>query len=96
MDGKTWICNNATPLLGVLGGEVGIISPENARVHEKYIIGELYDTFGTVVKGINLNLGRLSVATNFVGTAQWGLDKVIEYAYQRKSFGKTIGEHQAI
>lgn len=94
IDGKTCVCNNAIALLGALGGEVGIISLENARVHEKYIIGELHQAFDTAVDGINI--GRLSVAANCVGTAQWGLDKAIEYANQRKTFGKTIGSHQAV
>lgn len=94
MDGETCICDNAISLLGAIGGEVGIISLENARVHEKYIIGELHQAFETAIDGINL--GRLSVAANCVGTAQWGLDKAIAYANQRKSFGVTIGQHQAV
>ncbi|MFZ7944875.1 acyl-CoA dehydrogenase family protein [Neobacillus sp. 19] len=94
MDGVTCVCDNAIALLGNLGGEVGIISLEDARVHEKYIIGELHQAFGTALDGINL--GRLSVAANCVGTAQWALNKAIDYANVRKTFGTTIGNHQAI
>jgi acyl-CoA dehydrogenase len=94
IDGETCICDNAIPLLGALGGEVGIISLEDARVHEKYIIGELHQAFETAIDGINL--GRLSVAANCVGTAQWGLNKAIDYANQRKTFGTTIGNHQGV
>jgi acyl-CoA dehydrogenase len=94
MDGVTCICNNAISLLGNLGGEVGIITLENARVHEKYIIGDLHQAFKTALNGINL--GRLSVPANCVGTAQWALNKTIEYANVRKTFGKTIGNHQTV
>lgn len=94
MDGKTCVGDNAIPLLGAIGGEVGIISIEDARVHEKYIIGELHEAYETAIDGINI--GRLSVAANCVGTAQWALDKSIEYANQRKTFGVTIGKHQAV
>lgn len=94
MDGVTCVSETATPLLGNLGGEVGIISLEDARVHEKYIIGDLHQAYTTALDGINL--GRLSVAANCVGTAQWALNKTIAYANERITFGKTIGNHQAV
>lgn len=94
MDGITCVSNTAISLLGALGGEVGIISLEDARVHEKYIIGDLHEAYKTALDGINL--GRLSVAANCVGTAQWALNKAIDYANQRKTFGVTIGNHQAV
>lgn len=93
-DGETCVCDTAIALLGNLGGEVGIVSLEDARVHERYIIGELHQAFSTALEGINL--GRLSVAANCVGTAQWALNKTIEYANVRKTFGVTIGNHQAV
>lgn len=93
-DGETCVSDTAIPLLGALGGEVGIISLEDARVHEKYIVGDLHQAYKTALEGINL--GRLSVAANCVGTAQWALNKTIEYANERKTFGVTIGNHQAV
>lgn len=93
-DGETCVSDSAIPMLGALGGDTGIISLEDARVHEDYIIGDVHQAFKTALDGINL--GRLSVAANCVGTAQWALDKTIEYANERKTFGVTIGNHQAI
>src|SRR5699024_9387656 len=93
-DEDTCVCDSAVSLLGELGGEVGIITLENARVHEKYIIGDLHQAYKTALDGINL--GRLSVAANCVGTAQWALDKTIDYANERKTFGVSIGNHQAV
>ncbi|GGJ93521.1 acyl-CoA dehydrogenase [Lentibacillus kapialis] len=94
LDGVTCVSDSAIPLLGNLGGDTGIISLEDARVHEKYIIGDVHQAYKTALDGINL--GRLSVAANCVGTAQWALDKAIEYANERKTFGVTIGKHQTI
>ena len=36
------------------------------------------------------------MAANCVGAAQWALDKAIDYANERKTFGVTIGNHQAV
>ena len=93
-DGETCVSNKADPLLGRLGGDVGIINLDNAKVHEKYIIGDLHQAYKTALDGINL--GRLSVAANCVGTAQWALDKTLAYAKERKTFGVPISEHQII
>ncbi|WP_102225681.1 acyl-CoA dehydrogenase family protein [Acidimangrovimonas sediminis] len=43
-----------------------------------------------------LELGRINVAARGVGVARAALDMAVAYAQQRKTFGKPIGEHQAI
>ena len=43
-----------------------------------------------------LELGRINVAARGVGVAQAALRESVKYAQQRKTFGKPIGEHQAI
>jgi acyl-CoA dehydrogenase len=43
-----------------------------------------------------INIGRLGVAASCLGYAQWGLGLAIEYAKTRRTFGKPIGDHQAI
>ncbi|WP_077213133.1 acyl-CoA dehydrogenase family protein [Bacillus dakarensis] len=93
-DGKTCTCSSTIPYLGHLGSRIGIVSIEDARVHEKYIIGDLHDGFGAALHGVDI--GRVVMAANCVGTAQWALDRAIEYAKQRKTFGVTIDNHQAI
>jgi acyl-CoA dehydrogenase len=93
-DGKTCVTTSVIPILGHLGGRIGIISLENARVHEKYIIGDLHQGFGKALHGVDL--GRIVMAATCVGVAQWALNKAIDYANERKTFGVTIGNHQAI
>ena len=43
-----------------------------------------------------LELGRINVAARGVGIARVCLEKAVEYAQLRKTFGKPIAEHQAI
>ncbi|MEH7114954.1 acyl-CoA dehydrogenase [Neobacillus niacini] len=93
-DGETCVCSSVIPTLGHLGGRIGIVTLENARVHEKYIIGELHQGFGKALHGIDI--GRIVMAANCVGAAQWALNKAIDYANERKTFGVTIGNHQAV
>ncbi|HWD64629.1 MAG TPA: acyl-CoA dehydrogenase family protein [Solirubrobacteraceae bacterium] len=43
-----------------------------------------------------LELGRVNVAARGVGLAQRALELALRYAQERRTFGKPIGEHQAI
>lgn len=44
----------------------------------------------------NLEAGRIGIAAQCIGMAQSALDIAIDYARDRKSFGKPIIEHQAV
>jgi len=50
--------------------------------------------FRQVLDGIEL--GRVNVAARAVGVATRAFEEAIQYAQQRKAFGKPISEHQAI
>lgn len=93
-DGETCMNTSVIPYLGSVGSNIGIVTLENARVHKSHIIGELNDGFGRALEGIDI--GRIVMAARSVGVAQWALQKTVDYANQRKTFGKTIGSHQAI
>jgi alkylation response protein AidB-like acyl-CoA dehydrogenase len=43
-----------------------------------------------------LEVGRVNVAARGVGIAQRALELALRYAHERRTFGKPIGEHQAI
>jgi alkylation response protein AidB-like acyl-CoA dehydrogenase len=43
-----------------------------------------------------LEVGRINIASRAVGVARAAFDAAVEYALQRRTFGKPIGEHQAI
>lgn len=94
IDGETVIPTSTIPALGHLGSATAIVSFENARVHKNYLIGELDEGFGKALKGVDL--GRVVMAAQCVGVAQWALNIAVNYANERKTFGVTIGNHQAI
>lgn len=81
-------------LMGHLGGETGIISLQDVAVADDHRIGEEGRGLQVAMNGINA--ARMSMAAGCVGLAQWALGKATDYAKTRKTFGKTIGEHQAV
>lgn len=93
-DGETCVATSSIPYMGHLGSRIGIVSIENARVPEKNIVGDLHQGFGKALHGVDI--GRIVMASFCIGAAQWALDKAIHYANERKTFGVTIGNHQAI
>jgi len=86
--------DSVIPVMGSLGGDATIISIDNLRVPEGNIIGELDQGFGKAMNGINN--GRLGMSGKCIGSAQWALQKAVEYSKLRKTFGKTLSEHQTI
>jgi alkylation response protein AidB-like acyl-CoA dehydrogenase len=44
----------------------------------------------------NLEGGRIGIASQCVGMAQAALDIAVRYAHERRAFGRTIFEHQAV
>ncbi|MFJ7735543.1 acyl-CoA dehydrogenase family protein [Lysinibacillus sp. NPDC097287] len=94
IDGKTCTATSTIQLLGHLGSATAIVSLENARVHERYLIGDLHQGFGKALHGVDI--GRVVMASQCVGVAKWALKIAVNYANERKTFGTTIGNHQAI
>lgn len=43
-----------------------------------------------------LNEGRIGIAAQMVGVAQGAFDHAVQYAWQRKQFGKYVGDFQAM
>ncbi|KIG11110.1 acyl-CoA dehydrogenase family protein [Caballeronia concitans] len=67
---------------------------ENAEIPAANLIGEEGAGLRQIL--IGLNFGRLNVAMGAVGAAQSALDLSIEYAKQRKQFGRAIGSFQLV
>ncbi|MBV9995248.1 MAG: acyl-CoA dehydrogenase family protein [Caulobacteraceae bacterium] len=81
-------------ILGELGGNEGILSFTDMRVPDKYRIGELNRGFDLAMLGVRH--GRLANAGRTLGTARWALEKAIDYAKVRRTFGAALAEHQTI
>lgn len=82
------------PTMGHLGSEIGIVSLDGVHVRDDHMIGPLHEGLSVALGGINA--GRLSMAGSSIGLARWALDKALDYARIRKTFGKPLAEHQAI
>ncbi len=81
--------------LGYKGVDTGEIEFPGIRVPTANLIGDAEGRGLQQILG-GLELGRINVAARGVGVARAALDASLEYAMQRKTFGKPICEHQAI
>ena len=81
--------------LGYKGIDTGEVQLENVKVPTANLIGKVE---GKGLKQIlaGLELGRINVAARGVGVARAALEDSIEYSKTRKTFGKSISQHQAI
>jgi alkylation response protein AidB-like acyl-CoA dehydrogenase len=84
------------PKLGYRGVDTGEIAFEDYECPADLCLvgGEEGQGFYMATGG--LELGRINVAARGVGMARRALSESIKYAQQRRTMGKSIGEHQAI
>ncbi len=67
---------------------------ENCRIPKENLLGQAGEGFTDCLKVIEK--GRIGIAAMAVGIAQGALEASLNYAQQRKQFGKPISEFQAI
>nr|WP_292840204.1 acyl-CoA dehydrogenase family protein [Mesorhizobium sp.] len=82
------------PIMGQLGAEIGILSFDGLRVPDTHRLGQVNEGLKVALKGVNT--GRLGLSATCIGLARWALVQAVEYAKVRKTFGKPIGDHQAV
>lgn len=80
--------------MGINGYPTSDIVFENVRVPKKQLLGPLDKGFLSAMK--TLDGGRLGVSAQALGIAQGCLDEAVQYAKERKQFGKPICKNQAI
>jgi alkylation response protein AidB-like acyl-CoA dehydrogenase len=79
-------------------GYKGVETVEMAYTDHRIPASNLVGTAGrgqAQILGV-LEIGRINIASRAVGVARAAFDAALEYALNRKTFGKPIGEHQAI
>ncbi|MFQ5576299.1 MAG: acyl-CoA dehydrogenase family protein [Anaerolineae bacterium] len=80
--------------MGLKGSPTHMLTYDNVRVPKDNLLGEfgrgLHQTLAT------LDGGRISIGAMAVGLAQAALDEAVGYANERETFGRAIGQHQAI
>jgi len=87
-------CGPAEAKLGIAGSGTCQIFLEECKVPVSLRLGEEGDGF-KVAMG-TLDGGRIGIASQALGIGRAALDAAVEYAKERKTFGKPIGHHQAI
>jgi alkylation response protein AidB-like acyl-CoA dehydrogenase len=93
--GKGFRVTRKLDKLGYRGIDTGEFVLEDFRVPAANLIGgEEGQGFYHALGG--LELGRINIAARGVGLARAALNDSVRYAQQRKTFGKPIGQHQAI
>ena len=71
-----------------------MITFENVRIPADYLLGEEGEGFKFAMLG--LDGGRINIATCSVGTAQQALNQAKQYMTERKQFGRSLAQFQAL
>jgi butyryl-CoA dehydrogenase len=80
--------------LGYRGVETVEMAYADHRIPATNLIGELGRGLPQILAV--LEIGRINIAARAVGVARAAFDAALQYAQERETFGKPIGEHQAI
>ncbi|UTR12240.1 acyl-CoA dehydrogenase [Evansella sp. LMS18] len=80
--------------MGLHGSNTVSISFDDAEVPVENLLGKEGEGFKIALS--NLNAGRIGIAAQSLGIAEGALQAAVEYAKERKQFGKPIGTHQGI
>jgi alkylation response protein AidB-like acyl-CoA dehydrogenase len=80
--------------LGLHSSDTCQLSFENMRVPKENLLGA--EGEGYKIALANLEGGRIGIASQAVGMARKSLELALEYAQERKAFGKQIAQHQAV
>ncbi|MGM9987983.1 MAG: acyl-CoA dehydrogenase family protein [Bacillaceae bacterium] len=80
--------------MGVRASNTCEIILENVKVGKDMLLGKEGEGFKQFL--YTLDGGRISIAALAVGIAQSALDKALDYAKERKQFGRSISSFQAI
>jgi butyryl-CoA dehydrogenase/short/branched chain acyl-CoA dehydrogenase len=67
---------------------------DNCRVPRENVMGEVGQGYKIAIE--TLNEGRIAIGAQMIGLARAALEHATAYARERKQFGKTIGEFQAV
>jgi alkylation response protein AidB-like acyl-CoA dehydrogenase len=80
--------------LGIRGSDTHSLMFTDVKVAKENRIGE--DGFGFKFAMKTLEGGRIGIAAQALGIASGAYELAVQYAKERKAFGKPIAEHQAI
>ncbi|HCM0816245.1 acyl-CoA dehydrogenase [Vibrio parahaemolyticus] len=82
------------PKMGWNSQPTRVVTFENVIIPASHLLGEEGQGFIFAMKG--LDGGRINIATCSVGTAQQALNQATQYMQERKQFGKSLAQFQAL
>ena len=80
--------------LGIRASSTCELIFEDCRVPKGHVLGEVGKGYKTAIE--TLNEGRIGIGAQMIGLAAGALDHTIKYVKERKQFGKTLAEFQAV
>lgn len=80
--------------MGLRGSETVAVSLEEVRLGPEHLVGEADQGFRYALEA--LEGGRLGIAAQAVGIAAAALDHALQYAMERRQFGREIREFQGV
>jgi alkylation response protein AidB-like acyl-CoA dehydrogenase len=80
--------------LGIRASSTCELILEDCYVHDGNILGEPGKGYKTAIE--TLNEGRIGIGAQMIGLAKGALQHAISYTKERKQFGKSIAEFQAV
>ncbi len=89
-----FVVGDMESLCGMRANPVGSIRLYDCRVPRDYLLGK--EGQGLAIGLTALDVGRMGIAAQSVGIAQAALEEALLYAKQRRTFGVSIDNHQAI
>ena len=80
--------------MGIRGSNTVALEFDGCKIPASALLGELNGGFKIAMMA--LDGGRVGISAQAIGIARAALDESVQYAKDRKAFGKSIGEYQAI
>ena len=80
--------------LGIRGSQSCQIFLDEVRLPKSHLLGEVGQGFKVAMS--TLDGGRIGIAAQALGIGRAALEDALAYSKERKTFGKPIGQHQAI
>ena len=80
--------------IGMRGNPVSDLLLKDVRVPEENILGNTKNGFKLMME--TLNMGRIGIAAQALGIGTAAFEAAAKYAIERKQFGRSIGEFQAL
>lgn len=87
-------CGKPEEKMGVRGSNTVPVTFDDCKVPHDALLGE--EGQGFKVAMMALDGGRIGIASQAIGIATAALEEAVQYAKDRKTFGKPIAEHQLV